>query len=294
MSSNKFGDQHGSLEERLALLERQQAPRPSSGSFFKNLSLMLTGGLALAGLFVGVGVWRTGNQFIEDLRTAFLPSIPPQPAPQVNVESVVVEQVRGASELTTAIFAMQAVVPTSRDRTLGGYVVGKTTLLYVAYGEVRAGVDLSQVQPADVQITADTVYLRLPPPQILDSKIDVTRSRVYDYDRGFLGLGPDAAPELQDLAQRETLQEIVAAACTEGVLQEASDRAELAVTQLLTTAGYNNITVETQPPAANACPIAQQPSQPSEQLQEQPLPLQQVPERLPEQLPEQAPEQPFN
>ncbi|MDX2212579.1 MAG: DUF4230 domain-containing protein [Oculatellaceae cyanobacterium bins.114] len=252
MSNYKFGERHD-LEERLALLEQQLPQHRSGGGFFRKLFLMLAGGLAVAGLFVGIGVWRAGDQFINTIQTAFLP---PQPEPQVDVESIVVEQVRGVSELTTAVFVMQAVVPTSRDRTFGGYVVGKTTLLYVAYGEVRAGVDLSKVQPGDVQITADTVYLRLPPPQILDSKIDVTRSRVYDYDRGFLGLGPDAAPELQDRAQRETLNEIVAAACSEGVLQEASDRAKLVVTQLLNTAGYRNITIETQPPIANNCPTA--------------------------------------
>ncbi|MBD2462991.1 DUF4230 domain-containing protein [Oscillatoria sp. FACHB-1407] len=254
MSNYKFGDRHD-LEERLASLEQQLLQRRSGGGFFKKLSLMLTGGIALAGLFVGIGVWRAGDQFLNTLQSAFLP---PQPEPQVDVESVVVEQVRGVSELTTAVFAMQAVVPTSRDRTFGGYVVGKTTLLYVAYGEVRAGVDLSKVQSGDIDITENSVYLRLPPPEILDSKIDVTRSRVYDYDRGFLGLGPDAAPELQDLAQRETLNEIVAAACTEGVLQEASDRAKLVVTQLLNTAGYRDITIETQPPAADACPTTPQ------------------------------------
>jgi hypothetical protein len=57
-----------------------------------------------------------------------------------------------------------------------------------------------------VQVTNNTIQLRLPPPRILDSKIDVNRSSVYDYNRGFLGLGPDVGPQLQTLAQRETLK----------------------------------------------------------------------------------------
>jgi len=93
--------------------------------------------------------------------------------------------------------------------------------------------------------------VQLPPPQILDSKIDVNRSRVYDYDRGFLNLGPDVAPQLQTLAQRETLQKIVTNACDSGILNEASDRAQSVLTQLLSTAGFRQI--EITPSLATKC-----------------------------------------
>jgi hypothetical protein len=76
---------------------------------------------------------------------------------------------------------------------------------------------------------------------------------VYDYDRGFLNLGPDAAPQLQTLAQQETLKKIVANACREDLLQEANDRAQLVVSQLLNTAGYQAVEVKTQPPAPETC-----------------------------------------
>jgi hypothetical protein len=159
---------------------------------------------------------------------------------------------------------MEAVVPTSRDRTFGGYVVGRTTLLYIAHGEVRAGVDLSKIQPEDVQISDQTVTLRLPPPEILDSKIDVNRSRVYDYDRGFMGLGPDAAPQLQSLAQQETLQKIVQTACSQGLLETANQRADFAVTQLLETAGAGDrsFIVETQPPTGCTAAVPAPASEP--------------------------------
>jgi hypothetical protein len=228
----------------------------AAGNFLHSLSLLLSGGVMAAGLAVGVGLWQGGDRFLAQLREFFTVQ---QPAPQLDVQSIVVQQVRTMSELTTAVFAMQAVVPTRRDRTFGGYTIGQTTLLYIAYGEVRAGVDLSQISPTDVQVTGQTVSLRLPPPRILDSKIDVNRSQVYDYDRGFLGLGPDVAPELQQLAQRQTLQEIITAACNQGILQTASDRAQVAITQLLSTAGYQ-VTVEPQPPAPDACPVAAAPA----------------------------------
>lgn len=211
------------------------------------------GALLLAGLAV-VGLWRSPNR-LAALTLGWL--TPTVSAPQVDVRSVVVQQLRGASDLTTAIFAMEAVVPSRSDRTVAGYVIGSTNLLYIAYGEVRAGVDLSQITAQDIQVGDQTsLRLTLPPPQILDSKLDLTRSTVYDYDRGFLGLGPDNAPSLQDQAQRQALAKIEAAACSQGLLLEANRRAQLTVEQLLATAGFPLVTVVTQPPPATcASPV---------------------------------------
>jgi Protein of unknown function (DUF4230) len=247
---DKSQDQHSRRKD--AQPRKSRAWGNYLGNFLKTLSMLTTGGTIAIGLLIAAGMWQTGNQFLGKLSALFNA---PQPEAQVDVRSMVVQQIRNASELTTAIFTMETVVPASRDRTVGGYVIGKTTLLYIAYGEVRAGVDLSELKPEDVEVKGETTILHLPPPRILDSKIDVNRSKVYDYDRGFLGLGPDAAPELQDLAQRQTLDKIVASACANGILQSASDRAQLTVSQLLTTAGYTKLMVENQPSAACALPV---------------------------------------
>ena len=226
-------------------------PQPMPLKIFRGLLSVVTGGVIVVSALAAVGMWRSGGRFFDGL---MLMMQPPEPEPTVDVRSVVVRQIRGASELTTAIFAMEAVVPTSSDRTFGGYVIGKTSLLYLAYGEVKAGVDLSELADSHVQATDDRIQVILPPPRILDEEIDVARSKVYDYDRGFLGLGPDTAPKLQELAQQEALRKIVGAACAEGILTEANQRAELVVSQLLSTAGYEDITIQTQPAAAGTCP----------------------------------------
>lgn len=242
-------------------MEKSRPPTSShpASRFFYSLSLMLTGGLVITGLLIGSGLLRDGASFLGGLRRVLTPfQNPVQNAePKVDVQSIVVQQVQGMSELTTAKFTMQAVVPTSRDRTFAGYTVGSTTLLYIAHGEVRAGIDLSQITRDNVQLSdGNSLTVQLPPPKIVDSKIDVNRSQVYDYDRGFLGLGPDAAPELQQLAQQQTLQQVVSSACNEGILEEANTRAEVAIRQLLTTAGYNTVTVLTQTPPPGSCTAA--------------------------------------
>ncbi len=216
----------------------------------RNLSRLARSALTIATVLLLFSLWRSSSRWMGHWGSMFLVTTA---EPQIDPRSLVVDQIQGVSELTTAIFAMEAVVPASRDRKLGNYVIGRTTLLYIAYGEIRAGIDLSHVTSDDVQIAGSSLRLRLPPPEVLDSKIDVNKSRVYDYDRGFLGLGPDTAPELQELAQRETLQRILEAACDSGVLDEANERAEAAVGQFLESTGYEDVTIEVQSFSLDEC-----------------------------------------
>lgn len=218
------------------------------GPLLGNILMMVTGGLLLLVLVALCGVWRTGDRFLEEVNSLFNS---PAPTPTVDIRSVVVRQVRGASELTTTVFGMETVAEASVDRNVAGFTVGSTKLLYIAYGEVRAGVDLSQIEAEDVQVVSDTIRITLPPPILLDSKIDVNRSRVYDYDRGFLSLGPEE-PGLQTFAEQQALLQVVASACDAGILEDANEKAQTAVQQLLSVSGYREVIVNTQPPAA--CP----------------------------------------
>lgn len=216
------------------------------------LTVASVGGAVMLASLAGLAFMRSGSQFIEGVKMTLTPKPPEE---TVDVKTVVVQQVREVSELTTAVFTMEAVVPAQSDRKIGEYTIGKTNLLYVAYGEVQAGVNLEEISTADVTTSEEgkRVKLVLPPPQLLDSKIDVERSNVYDYSRGFLNLGPDRAPQLQELAQKEALVKIERAACEQDILGQASDRAELVVTQLLKSAGFEEVTVETSPVASTVC-----------------------------------------
>jgi hypothetical protein len=81
--------------------------------------------------------------------------------------SVIVRQIQEVSELTTAMFEMDAVVPVSEKGFLA-----ESKVLYIAHGNVRVGVDLSEFQADDVQVEADKITVTLPPLKVLDSKLD--------------------------------------------------------------------------------------------------------------------------
>jgi Protein of unknown function (DUF4230) len=220
------------------------------GFLLKFLGVLTSGGAFLLGLLILLTIGKSGDWLWKQVTSW---TTQPQPAPQIDVRSVVVKQVQDSSELTTALFTMEAVVPTQQDATMGGVVIGSTKLLYIAHGEVRAGIDLSKIALTDVQAQGDNLTVRLPMPKLLDSKIDVSRSSVYDYSRGALGLGPDVAPQLQSLAQQQALQKITDAACEKGILTQANDRAKLVLGQLLKAPAYKTITVTLQTPDINTC-----------------------------------------
>ncbi|MBD2612062.1 DUF4230 domain-containing protein [Nostoc punctiforme FACHB-252] len=167
--------------------------------------------------------------------------------------TTVVRQIREVSELTTATFEMDAVVPVSEK----GFLILESKLLYIAHGNVRVGVNLNQLQADNVKLEGDQITVTLPPLKILDSKLDLAHSTVYSYDRGFLGWGPDVV-NLQAQAQREALTKVEKAACQDWLLKEASDRVEKTVdhllSQVLKDKGYK-ITVKTQLPAEGSCGI---------------------------------------
>lgn len=226
---------------------------PSSNKplfILKYLILWGTGSISIIILLFFVGIWQTSDRLLNIVENFFHP----QPVkPQVDIPTLVVQQIQEVEELTTTVYTMEATVPTSAERKLGDFVLGTTTLLYVGYGEVRAGIDLNQITTEDIKVSDNKIVINLPPPQILDSKIDVNHSYVYDYDRGFLNLGPDVAPHLQTLAQQKTLEKVVNTACSEGILDTANEKAEDAIAQLLTTTGSRKVEIKTTSLTTKSC-----------------------------------------
>lgn len=221
----------------------------SGNSRVKTLLLWSLSGVNLVILLALLSIWRTGDRTLNFIGNLFRL----QTIEEVADFTPVVQRIKNIQELTTTVHTIETIVPASAERKLGDIPLATTRLLYVARGEIRAGVDLSELTAEDIVVSDRTIEINLPQAKILDSKIDVNNSRVYDYNRGFLNLGPDVAPQLQTLAQRETLVKIVNTACNEGILNSANLKAKEAITQLLMNTGYQQVKVNTT--AANTCGV---------------------------------------
>lgn len=187
----------------------------------------------------------------------------------VYTPEVIVKELRGANELTTAKTNVQQIITAEQSCTIKGTDIslGSKKLLYVAYGEVSAGIDFKELSPENVTVAGDRVTVHLPAPKMLNSHIDVNRSYVYDFQDNHIILATDLAcpnlpnqADLQTSAERQALTNIVGAACQNGVLDEANTRAEIAVTKLLQMVKFATVEVKTQTPAP--CPTSQPTPQP--------------------------------
>ena len=219
-------------------------------SIWQKILLFSTGSISLIGILIFFSIWQVSDRAMKTIAKMF--NFQPT-QPKVEMTSTIIKQVRDIEELTTTVYKMETIIPTSVDRKWGDVSIASTRLLYIGRGEVRAGIDFARLTENDIQIDDNSVQINLPAPQILDSKVDIENSRVYDYDRGFLNLGPDAGWELQTLAQEQTLERVVNSACKEGILLDANKKAEQTIAKLLVNIDRREIKVKTKEPVNNTC-----------------------------------------
>jgi hypothetical protein len=153
----------------------------------------------------------------------------------------VVEKIRQLSRLETVVYSLDKIVGGERQSPyLPDFLVGDKLLL-IAHGEVIAGVDLGQLKPGDVSVKGEAVQVRLPAPQVLSTRIDNGRTRIYSRVTGML-VNPDVDLESQvRLAAEEQIRQ---AALSDGILDKARQNARTSVTALLYGLGFRTVDVQ--------------------------------------------------
>ncbi len=153
----------------------------------------------------------------------------------------VVEKIRQLSRLETVDYSIDKIVQGSRENPyLPNFLVGDKLML-VAHGDVIAGVDLGQLQPADVAVNGSHVRVRLPQAQVLSTRIDNAHTRVYSRVTGML---VEADPNLESEVRRAAEDQFTQAALADGVLDKAHQNAQASVSALLHGLGFQRVDVE--------------------------------------------------
>lgn len=99
---------------------------------------------------------------------------------------VLVLEIRQLFRLETACLTLEKIVRGTRDNDRLGGVFGET-ILFVAVGQVVAGVDFDKLTDSDIEvISSDTVKVRLPQAEIFYVVIDNQKSYVAYRDKGVL------------------------------------------------------------------------------------------------------------
>jgi hypothetical protein len=163
-----------------------------------------------------------------------------------SMSTTLLAQLRAIKELHTGIASVQTVITSSETSRLLGLPVGSTKLLYVAVGQVRAGIDLAELDESCISTNGNDITVTLPAARILDSKIDVGKSYVYDVQASIC-FAPDSV-SLQGEAERRALREVEQAALACGLLEMAGEQAAQIARSLLSIAGAENVRVTVRAP----------------------------------------------
>lgn len=195
---------------------------------------LVLGALLIAGV-IGVTttviVWRMAKRTI--INEVFTPE-----EKTVDIATLVT-QVRELNRLETAAMRVMHASTTKQSYKMVPNALAGDELTFLAVGEVIAGIDLSQLKQEDVWRSADgTINLRLPPPQVLVTRVDNQASRVLTRKTGALRR---ADINLETRARQHAEENIRSEALKRGVLRLAADNAEKKLGQLLHTMGAEKV-----------------------------------------------------
>ena len=219
----------------------------------------IAGAAALVGALLGAA-WPRGGPAAAPAPTA---SVVVRPTPHFAAA------VRELAELATVEQTLGRVIDVSeRQQSLGtlGFTV-EDKLLFVAHGQVRAGVDLTTLRDEDFTVDVERRRVRvvLPPPKVLVARLDNQQSYVYARSKDWLAT---RAETLETRARQEAEATLEQAAVAAGILGQARRNARSVVIALVRQLGYADVEVVFQDeltpaaveragaPAASAAPPA--------------------------------------
>ncbi len=164
------------------------------------------------------------------------------PTPTIRPDPVtIVHRVRQLARLETVQYTIEKVIVADAGTGEGvwSFLFGDR-LLFVAHGQVIAGVDLSKIGPDDVWYEGETLVLRLPPPEIFVVALDNEKSYVYDRETGLLTKGQ---VHLETEARKAAEKALLEAALEDGILEKARVHAEAFLLRFLHTLGVTQVRI---------------------------------------------------
>jgi hypothetical protein len=184
-------------------------------------------------------IWRDAHRRVVALTT---------PEEQTVSLEVLVTRVRDLSRLETAAMHVVHVSTITQSYQLMPNAIAGDEMTFFAAGDVIAGVDLSDVRGSDVRRDPDgAIVMRLPPPQVLVTRLDNRESRVISRKTGLLRR---ADVNLETRARQYAEGSIRSEAVRRGILPLASQNAQTKLAAFLHTLGFAKVRFDTTPARA--------------------------------------------
>ena len=142
-------------------------------------------------------------------------------------------KVQTLSQFVTVKYSLEKVVDFEDAKWYGD-----SRVLLVAHGVVKAGMDLNQIGPGDVEVSGKKISLTLPRPRITDVYLDEHKTEILDHSTGAFRLFDK---DLEQSARQRAVDELRIAASENGILKDASDMGQSQLKILLYQLGFTEI-----------------------------------------------------
>lgn len=150
----------------------------------------------------------------------------------------VVQQIQALSELVTVKYGVQKIIGLEEEKI----PFGSEKLLLMVRAEVLAGIDLAHLSTNDVTLSSDQVVtVRLPSPTVLHVYLNEKDTQTWDRTKTWWTPWVDFNPDLERKARLAALEAVQAAALEMGILREAQDNAEMAISRVLAAGGVRDV-----------------------------------------------------
>ncbi len=147
--------------------------------------------------------------------------------------ATLLQQVQTLSQLVTIKYVIERVEVLEDVKWYG-----ENRVLLLAHGIVEAGIDLSRIQPKDIQVNENKVTIHLPPAQIMNAYLDDKQTKVIDRTTGLFRTFDKS---LEQTSRQNAVDDIQRAARTSGILKDAEERAKGQLSNLFHQLGFTQI-----------------------------------------------------
>ena len=178
------------------------------------------------------------KQAVAPISNAVHDIVVPGPVEILPDPITIILEVKQLSRLETASISLEKIIYSQKDqkRLWGAF---KEQLLFVAYGQAIAGVDLSYIGVGDVKIiNINTAKVHLPQSEIFNVILDNQRSYVALRTKGVLA---NADPQLETQVRVKAQQVLEESAYASDILETANKNAQNTLKIFLQKFGLKNI-----------------------------------------------------
>jgi hypothetical protein len=218
------------------VISREIPPRETEkrGRFPLLLAIAFCAGILIGGALLSLVAMKAASGSLWSALT--------QRSRSIDVsQPTVVNRIQQLQRLETVVYTMDKVVMGKRENSILPDFLAGDKLLLLVHGQVIAGIDFAALQGANVKVEGKSVRLRLPVAQVLTTRLDNDKTRVYSRETGLL---VSTDPDLESQVRQEAEHQLQTAALADGILQTAQKNARSTVTSLLQGMGFEKVEFE--------------------------------------------------